>query len=366
MNYDLPATFSVYEQATAQQNASMLITYRHAMITFSHEIEAMSMTNDGPWRLFVGFQRFSNFRAQAERYTRLAHQHGHIYVFGVADEIMPAVDNITFVPLSDDDQLAKEWFLIAYGDQYQTTLVCENYHHAQTGEEVFRGLWSFEAALAKDLQTQFSTILGLPQLSAPPLPRQKQVVRMQNTLERLLNASEDRYIKSAMAQRFQNGYHDLTMLVSRIRNFDDMSSGMTSGDTMTKIVTPYFDAFSVAGHAHGGFVDKVVSSEIIMVFENPTKAVVAAHQAQQLMREIRPDAEISIGIAHGRTYLFQPPGTVVPTALGSTVNLARHLAATSAPGIWVNNLAYADLVVSSDYRFVPDEDQQVYQIALQA
>ncbi len=154
MPVSIDPTFSVYKLVNRLQNQNTILRHRHTMSEMSYEIENATLIDNARSRVFAGFQRLSKFVPQIPRYTRLAAQSESVYVFGVPDVNLPAIDNITYVPLASTDQLAQEWFLVSYGIDYASALATEELTHIDDldHERQFNGVWTFNISLVSILE----------------------------------------------------------------------------------------------------------------------------------------------------------------------------------------------------------------------
>lgn len=150
--------FSVYH-LVERMTTKTLLNHRRTMSFISREIENAGILEGAQGRIFSGFQVMSKFLPQVERYTRLAQVSESIYVFGVRDIDPPTIPNITYVFLEAEDQLAKEWFLIAHGEDYHSALATEELTHLTDPDELrqFRGFWTFDREMVKILEEWLSS-----------------------------------------------------------------------------------------------------------------------------------------------------------------------------------------------------------------
>lgn len=149
MELNIDPTLSVYHLTERVQKQSTTLNHRRTMNIISYEIENATLIDGARTRIFSSFQRMSRFVPQIERYTKLAQKAEMIYVFGIPDVEVPKIENITYIPLTADDQLAREWFIVSYGRGYATMLSTEEQSHItdKDTERVFRGLWTFQPTL---------------------------------------------------------------------------------------------------------------------------------------------------------------------------------------------------------------------------
>jgi DICT domain-containing protein len=160
--YNLSQDFSVYRLvARARENLSVL-NHRRTMSIISHEIENASLVDNAQTVIFAGFQRYSRFVPQIERYQKLAQKAKHIYVFGEPDTTLPVIPNLEYVPLEPDFQLTREWFLVSYSEAYFSALATEEQTHIDDADAVrqFKGIWTFDLDLVSILYTWLMQTVG--------------------------------------------------------------------------------------------------------------------------------------------------------------------------------------------------------------
>lgn len=151
--FNITPEFSVYGLTRRSPRDLSIVNGRRTMNIISNQIENSTLIDGAETVMFSAFQRFSKFKPQLKRYQQLAKQAQHIYVFGVPDVDLPPIDNITYVPLNETDQLAKEWFLVSYGPQYFSALATEEVTHIDDpdNKRKFKGAWSFDIAVVSTL-----------------------------------------------------------------------------------------------------------------------------------------------------------------------------------------------------------------------
>ncbi|MDX2162740.1 MAG: DICT sensory domain-containing protein [bacterium] len=181
--------FSVYHLAERVQQTSTLLSHRRTMSLVSYEIENATLIDGVRTRIFAAFQYYSKFLPQLARYTTLALRAESIYVFGVPDVTLPALPNVTYIPLKRTDQLAKEWFLISYGREYFSALATEELTSITDPDHTrkFKGIWTFDVSMVSILEDWLSSAVDAQPLnvSEKDLNFDRQIRLMSNTMERL-------------------------------------------------------------------------------------------------------------------------------------------------------------------------------------
>lgn len=144
-DFTIDPAFSVYKLAERRHDISTIISHRKTMSQVSYIIEETARTDHVNNVVFSGFQYLSKFIPQMERYRQIAQYAKHVYVFGVADTKLPAIDNISYVTIEPHYQLAKEWFIVSHGVHLSTALVTEEISNFTDPDHKrqFNGFWIF-------------------------------------------------------------------------------------------------------------------------------------------------------------------------------------------------------------------------------
>lgn len=160
----LDPQFSVFKLVDRVRHQSTLLNHRRTMSAISYEIENATLVDSAQTRVFAGFQRFSRFLPQLNRYHRLARKAESVYVFGVPDVTLPPIPGIHYVPIAETDQLSKEWFLVSYGRPYFSALVTEEQSRITDPDEkrLFKGLWTFDPTMVTILYEWLSRVVNAP------------------------------------------------------------------------------------------------------------------------------------------------------------------------------------------------------------
>lgn len=161
--FNIDPQFSVYRLVKRSMKDAALMHHRRTMTVISHEIENATLVDGTKTVVFAAFQRMSRFLPQVKRYERMAKTATTIFVFGIPDVKVPAIPNIVYVPLKPTDQLAKEWFLVSYGEDYFSALATEELTHIDDPDDtrLFKGYWTFDPFIVEILQEWLCNIVGL-------------------------------------------------------------------------------------------------------------------------------------------------------------------------------------------------------------
>ena len=167
--FNIMPEFSVYALTKRSLRDVSILNGRRTMTIISNQIENSTLIDGAETVIFAAFQRYSRFKPQMKRYRQLVKQAKHIYVFGVSDEALPEIDNITYVPLKETDQLAKEWFLISYGRDYFSALATQELTHIDDPDKLrkFKGAWSFDIAVVSMLYEWLGQAVNMNQFENP-------------------------------------------------------------------------------------------------------------------------------------------------------------------------------------------------------
>lgn len=137
---------------------------KRTMIDLSHAIEEAAARADQPGWLFAGFQRFSLFRPEAERYAILARHLRGCYICGLPDAPLPEVPGVTALALPPDSPLCHEWFVVVDGPTFATALLSADVNRdaLPDPQRRFMGIWSADPTLVRAASRRLCQALQLP------------------------------------------------------------------------------------------------------------------------------------------------------------------------------------------------------------
>lgn len=213
--FNIDPTFSVY-RLVQRNNKNSVLNHRRTMSIISYEIENASLVDDASTVMFSSFQRMSKFLPQEARYRQLAQIAKHVYVFGVPDTELPEIENITYVPLKPNDQLAREWFLVSYGKDYFSALATEELTNIDDPdpERIFKGVWTFDLSLVSILHEWLSGLVGLrfEQRQSEDHDLNNQLKLMGNTIGRMAvrslnNSKETDEVQDELRKLIETGVY---------------------------------------------------------------------------------------------------------------------------------------------------------------
>jgi DICT domain-containing protein len=155
-------SLSVFELIT--DIPGQFLRYKRTMIDISNVIEDTAAKHTPACLMWVGFQKFSLFAAQEQRYRRLAQSWKHCWIFGVDDAPLPELPNVTPVAVTPDHPLAKEWFVIADGPSFGSALLAADTSGFAIADRQrkFMGLWSADPALVRRASSRLAQAIDEP------------------------------------------------------------------------------------------------------------------------------------------------------------------------------------------------------------
>lgn len=183
--------FSVYRLVDrVYSDDSMTLYSRSTMNQISYQIENATRIDGARTRLFSGFQRMSKFLPQADRYRQIAQRAESIHVFGIMDADLPDIPNIIYVPLDEDHQLAREWFLVSYSDKFASVLATEELTDMDAPDHLrqFQGIWTFDVAVASLMDEWLSNTVDIPRMPYTEHEHNNgaQSILVQNIMDRMM------------------------------------------------------------------------------------------------------------------------------------------------------------------------------------
>lgn len=160
---NIDSTMSVFSLVENDQKNQQMLNNVWMMNHISREIENIVIKDHVPARIFSSFQRITSFMPQIKRYQHLAQYAESVHVFAHFDITPPPIVNVNYVPLRPDDQLAKEWFVIADAPDFFTALVTEEVDSVDDprAQRMFKGFWSFDEELVTIIQEWLSNLNGM-------------------------------------------------------------------------------------------------------------------------------------------------------------------------------------------------------------
>ncbi len=161
---------------------------------------------------------------------------------------------------------------------------------------------------------------------------------------------------------------ELTIMFSDVRKFSTLSDKI-SPEVIHRLLNLYFSRMTEIAFKYDGFVDKFIGDGLLCFFGDPitrpdhaVRAVRAAIEMQQAVREIGPEIEEKLGLDPIVIRIGINTGFVIVgnmgsaermeyTVLGSDVNLAQRLEASATPGeVMISEKTYEHIKHEIDAR----------------
>jgi len=380
--FNIDSNFSVYNLLRRVNQSSAMLHHRKTMTYISYEIENATIIDGAHSIVFSGFQRFSRFLTQLDRYKRLARQAQVVYVFGVPDVPVPEIENIVYVPLQPTDELAKEWFVVSYGVEYFSALATSELTHIEDPDNarVFEGLWTFDLDLVAILYEWLCNTVNYQgeRLEQSRHKLDVQVKLMSNSIGRLLmavmqeqNSRMAAVIQAELKTIIKDGIYsalqtlstnqesenfqeqDVVVLFSDLRNFTSIASDMPARELVETIINPYMQIVSQCVYRHGGEVDKFLGDGVLAVFgmrrygeDNPQRALAAAQEIMMELAKLPAQPPVGIGIDAGQVVVGEigvSGAHTEETIIGDAVNIAQRLSSLGVNDIWVSDRVASQL-----------------------
>ncbi|MCG2787329.1 MAG: hypothetical protein L6461_19750 [Anaerolineae bacterium] len=346
-----------------------------SLLAVSHSIEETVMQHGMDAIFFAGFQRFSAFLPQANRFRQLAVRCKKVYVFGEADSATPAIPNLEYVALQPGAPLTDEWFIIFSHPRFGVALLTREIGKSATSiresrfgrGRLYQGLVTLEDHIVQPATQLLHQALGLPEppfIPAPLEPVQPvntylnqfagYMDRAQSQMSALYNNLTDRtaalermeeivrtmvsrrawddnlsMLESPQEDAFRPERRKLTILFTDIHNFTPLFEREDPLE-LTKTLNRYFNLLAKVIYEHQGDIDKFLGDGLMAFFTDPKDAVYAAAEMQQrLARFNNQQAALNtrIGIASGECMVARlgSASRREITIIGDAVNMASRL-----------------------------------------
>ncbi|MEH0845366.1 DICT sensory domain-containing protein [Micromonospora sp. CPCC 205711] len=140
---------------------------KRSLVTVSHAIEraALATAEDGPLVVIALFQRMPYFLRERARYERIA-AGAAVTVVGLVGEAPPELPAGTYgVALDDDEELAREWSVVALTPRFGAALVARDRREVEVAAtleagRLFDGRWGFRRDEALHEAIRLRTMLA--------------------------------------------------------------------------------------------------------------------------------------------------------------------------------------------------------------
>lgn len=157
------------EAETLKNSNIFFTTSILGMTAVSHVIEDQALTMGEAVQVYSGFQKYSRLRPQQQRYVKLLEKHIPVYLFGVADAVLPQNSYLHPIALTepikpDEVSLTKNWFVVLHNPQFVSMALVTRelpsterpmYAPDKLVYRNFEGFWTYD----KEIIEQVVTIL---------------------------------------------------------------------------------------------------------------------------------------------------------------------------------------------------------------
>ncbi len=395
-------TMSLYPLVLNHNLGDLSTNSVQTLLAISHSIEDVVMRYHLELTFYAGFQRFSSFMPQIERFSRLASICGDVIVLGVPDSPVPAIPNITFVPLERDAPLAEEWFIVAEHPEFGAVLLTRQLEsrlpHKRPREVAFgrgrlyEGVVTFDDRLVGTARRALTEVLNRPfepitrsssgrlafdspynvfgralvsyleqsnqqlqGLYQTLLERNRELERLQQQVRKFMSHrawEEAQAVEPILADRRRTAeIQMLTIMMVDVEGFTRLSETIDPA-LLLESLNQYLNILATSVYQFGGDVDKFLGDGMLAFFENPVAALravvmlqrrVGSFNAQQVAAR-RATFPTRAGLATGVSLIGRigSDDRQEITVLGDAVNLASRLQSKAQPGGFVLDAATYD------------------------
>lgn len=238
------------------------------MNTISHHIEDQVIKHRMPIDFFAGFQRFSHFPAQLDRYRQLGQVCRRVYVFGVPDVRPAPISGIEYIALDAASPLAKEWFVLVDTPLFWSVLSTQEVEGRDpiTGGRRFDGLWAFDAQVVDRASLLLSQALNTFYEPVMNRDHEAQNHHISEISNRMVGSLERNRI-TLNRQRAQ--MHSVRHISTRLRDSQDIATLMR-------------EAAQVLHNSFGA------SGVIISMFDQNNRLVILAAEGEASAKDMTP------------------------------------------------------------------------------
>ncbi len=382
---------SLFPLAVMEQ-ANLMTNSVQTLLAISHSLEDILVQQRLRTTYYAGFQKFSAFLPQQQRFRRLAQVCERIVVFGQADAPVPNIPQIQFVALASNAPLVQEWFILVDDPTFCAALLTRQIGGHSTGPisargfdplRMYEGVLTFQTQVVEAARVALANALG--ELHARELERTpdsspaytrfgsalarnlekqnrelvalyRELGQQNQEMERLQNVVRTYVSKTAWAaaetraQTESNApnmsetdarQETLTVLVTDIADFTKLTETALPSELFDAL-NRYFDALATVVYQHNGDVDKFLGDGMLAFFHAPHDALqtalailrrVEAFNAQQIAsRSLVLPTRVALATGSGIIGHVGSRTRQEVTVLGDVVNLASRLQALAAPG----------------------------------
>jgi class 3 adenylate cyclase len=379
---------SMYPVAAITDRNAVSTSSVSTLLAISHSLEQTVARHALDGIFFAGFQRFSAFVPQVNRFRHLASRCKKVYVFGYPDVPLPQIENLEYAELEENAPLVNEWFLVFQHANFSAALFTRQISADRQNEfgrgRLYQGMLTFQAELVTPAAQLLANALKLESSSAPlanlPQPAStyiqefsKYMERAQSQLSSLYQNLSDRtaalermekmtrtlisrkaWDEAALALETSEiqtiSKRPLSILFTDIENFTPLFNAVNIND-MTALLNKYFNVLATTIYQHHGDVDKFLGDGLLAFFDDPREALLAAIEIQtrlayfnaQNAAHRQPQLNTRLGLATGDCVVARigSDDRREVTIFGDAVNIASRLQ-TYSPinGVAVDEVTY--------------------------
>ncbi|MAS36898.1 MAG: hypothetical protein CL610_23040 [Anaerolineaceae bacterium] len=147
--------FSVFKQVQTHNPRNIFSAERPRLIHWSHYVEQIFLAQQLRTDIYVGLQYLSNFAPILPLYSRIAQTARRVYVFAIVDLQMDT-QPFQVIPLTPQDQLVKEWFVVFADPQESRVLSAIETTPPGASTRTFDGVLTSDAGIAAHVVRQIN------------------------------------------------------------------------------------------------------------------------------------------------------------------------------------------------------------------
>lgn len=145
--------------------------------------------------LFVGLERFSEFAAQVEKYTRLGATCKQVLAFGVADIEPPSIKGVKFIPVETGAARSRERFVVVNSPDFWAGMVATKVESDRglSATTELDGGWFYNRQMVEQVSLLLAQIAGCEYQAVQTrnyMQQNAHIAEMNNRLLQLLEAAE--------------------------------------------------------------------------------------------------------------------------------------------------------------------------------
>ncbi|MDA0242678.1 MAG: DICT sensory domain-containing protein [Chloroflexi bacterium] len=384
-------TISLYPSTSAALSKHSATTSSvPTLLAISHSLEETVTYHTLDGIFYAGFQNFSAFLPQVNRFRYLASRCKKVYVFGYPNAAVPPIENLEYIALEENAPLIREWFIVFQSETFSAALLTRQIGTTMHGEfgrgRLYQGLLTLEDAVVAPLGQLLASALGLqetPTHSAKiPQPVSTYIQEFSGYMERaqgqLTNLYQNLSNRTAALERMEGivrtmisrqawddalltletpdtqsgtfAKRTLSIMFTDIENFTPLFKAVNVAELTTQL-NKYFNIIATVIYQHHGDIDKFLGDGMLAFFEDPHEALQAAIEIQtrlayfntQNAAHLSLQLNTRLGIATGECIIARIGSNDrrETTLIGDAVNMASRLQTHSPTnGIALDEVTY--------------------------